>query len=88
MAPKPLPPTPPRIPVAVQFREAIAKAEANGFSRPDMTLRLTLADESRLRRDRSVPTGDIRFRDGAMRFLDVPVVAGGVEVSTLQITES
>ena len=88
MAPKPLPPTPPRLPVAVQFREAITKAVANGFSRSDMTLRLTLGDDSRLRRDRSVPVDDIHFSDGVMRFLDVPVVAGGVEVSALQITES
>lgn len=88
MAPKPVPSPPPRIPVAVQFREAITKAVANGFSRADMTLRLTLSDDSRLRRDRSVPVDDIRFCDGVMRYLDVPVVAGGVEVSALQITES
>ncbi|HVM98799.1 MAG TPA: hypothetical protein VMT68_01190 [Caulobacteraceae bacterium] len=87
MAPKPLPPAAPHVPAAVQFREAIAKAEAAGYARPAMTLRLTLADESKLRRDRSIAVDDIQFRDGVMRYLDVRVIAGGVTASALETTE-
>ena len=82
--PKPLPPIKPRVPIAVQLREAIAGAEAEGHARPDMTLHLTRADDSLLRRDRSVAIEDIRFQDGAMRYLDVRVVVDGVAVSALE----
>ncbi|HUO13114.1 MAG TPA: hypothetical protein VMU37_10210 [Caulobacteraceae bacterium] len=82
--PKPLPPIRPRVPVAVQLREAIARAEAEGHARPDMTLHLTRADDATLRRDRSIAIEDIRFSDGVMRYLDVRVVVGGVATSALE----
>jgi hypothetical protein len=83
MASKQPQPTAPRTPVAAHFRDAIANAEAAGVARENMTLRLTLADESRLRRDRSVALDDIHFAHGVMRYLEVKVVSGGVEVSAL-----
>jgi hypothetical protein len=86
MSQKFVPPLKPRQPVATVFREAIAKAEAEGIARPAMTLRLTLADEAHLRRDRTVALDDIRFSDGVMHFLDVKVVAGGVATSDLEIS--
>lgn len=82
--PKPLPPPKPRVPIAIQLREAIAEAEADGHARPDMILHLTRADDSLLRRDRSVAVEDIRFDEGAMRYLEVRVVVGGVATSALE----
>ncbi|HTX47972.1 MAG TPA: hypothetical protein VME40_01160 [Caulobacteraceae bacterium] len=82
--PKPLPPIKPRVPIAIRLRDAIAEAEAEGHARPEMTLHLTRADDSLLRRDRSVAVGDIRFVDGAMRYLDVRVVVDGVAASALE----
>ena len=70
--------------VAVHFRDEIAKAEAQGVSRTDMTLQLTLSDVSHLRRDRSLPVADIKFADGAMWYLGVKVEQGGVPVSVLR----
>ena len=83
-SPKPLPPMKPRVPISIQLREAIARAEAEGHSRPDMTLRLTRADDSHLKRDRSVAVDDIHFSGGVMRYLDVKVVVGGVAASSLE----
>lgn len=83
-SPKPLPPPKPRTPISVQLREAIANAEAEGHARPDMTLRLTRADDSHLRRDRTIAVDDIRFSGGVMRYLDVKVVVGGVAASSLE----
>jgi hypothetical protein len=74
----------PRQRVATVFREAIAKAEAEGVKKKAMTLHLTLADDADLRRDRSLPLTDIRFSDGVMHYLDVKVVRGGVTASALQ----
>ena len=82
--PKALPPLKPRVPIAIQLREAIAEAEAEGHARTDMTLHLTRADDSHLRRDRSVAVEDIRFSEGVMRYLDVRVVVGGVDASGLE----
>lgn len=83
-ASKPVPPQKPRQRVSTQFREAIAKAEADGVAKKKMTLHLTLADDADLRRDRSLPLTDIRFSDGVMHYLDVKVVRGGVTASALQ----
>ena len=78
------PPAKPRRKVADQFRDAIVQAEADGVAKPDMTLRLTLADEADLRRDRSVPLADIRFSEGVMHYLGVKVVAGQVAQGALE----
>jgi hypothetical protein len=67
------------------FREAIAKAQEDGVGKPDMTLRLTLRDETSLRRDREVALDEISFAGGVMHFLDVKVVAGGVTESALEL---
>ena len=69
---------------AVHFRGEIEKAEAAGLAREDMTLRLTLTDVSKLKRDPSLAVTDISFSGGAMRFLGVKVEAGGVPESVLQ----
>ena len=72
---------------AVHFRGEIEKADAAGFARADMTLRLTLADASKLKRDASLAVADISFSGGAMSFLGVKVETGGVLESVLQHPE-
>jgi hypothetical protein len=67
------------------FRAAIVQAELDGVAKAQMTLRLTLRDESELKRDRSIPVEEISFIDGEMRFLGVKVTPGGVAVSTLDL---
>jgi hypothetical protein len=52
-----------------------------------MTLRLTLTDVSKLKRDESLAVADISFSGGEMWFLGVRVEAGGVPVSLLQHPE-
>ncbi|MBV8684842.1 MAG: hypothetical protein JO111_18360 [Caulobacteraceae bacterium] len=69
---------------AVYFREGIEKAEAAGLARAGMILRLTRADESKLKRDPSLAISDISFSEGTMRFLGVKVELGGVTVSALE----
>jgi hypothetical protein len=76
-----------RAPPAVQFRGEIEKAEATGLVREDMTLRLTLTDVSKLKRDESLAVADISFSGGEMWFLGVRVEAGGVPVSAPQHPE-
>lgn len=66
-----------------EFRTAIEKAEADGASRADMVLRLTLRDVADLKRDRSVAVEDISFVGGVMRYIGVRVAPGGVAVSVL-----
>lgn len=77
----------PNLPTAQQrvakLRAAIELAEAEGVAKDAMVLRLTLRDESDLKRDRSIPVEEIRFADGQMTFLGVKVVCSGVTVSTL-----
>jgi hypothetical protein len=70
-------------PPAVVFREAIEQAEADGVKKAKMTLRLTLRDDSDLKRDRTLAVTDISFKEGEMRFLGVKVEPGGVVVSVL-----
>ncbi|HEY3814401.1 MAG TPA: hypothetical protein VGL66_14350 [Caulobacteraceae bacterium] len=65
------------------FRTLIAQAEQDGLSKADLVLRVTLRDESKLKRDSSVEPHEIAFKDGKMSFLGVPVVAGGVAESVL-----
>jgi hypothetical protein len=67
----------------VHFRAEIERAEAAGVLREDMSLHLTLNDVNQLKRDRSLPVTDISFADGAMRYLGVKVIEGGVAVSVL-----
>jgi hypothetical protein len=67
-----------------EFRQAIERAEADGATRDDMILRLTLRDAADLKRDRSVSVEDISFAGGVMRYIGVEVAPGGVAVSGLQ----
>ncbi|WP_187449201.1 hypothetical protein [Caulobacter sp. 17J80-11] len=68
---------------SADFRHAIVTAEAEGLRTDALTLRLTLRDESELKRDPAVKVEEISFAGGVMRFLGVKVVAGGVAVSSL-----
>jgi hypothetical protein len=74
--------------IAVRFRREIERAEAEGTSRADMVLHLTLNDADRLRRDRAVPIPDISYAGGPMRYLGVLVESGGVAHSVLEIPHS
>jgi len=74
------PPAPP----AILFRQRIADALADGAAIGDLTLRLTLGDARRLRRDTDVALDAISYNGGEMRFLGVKVVEGGVDASTLE----
>ena len=56
-----------------------------GVEREAMTLRLTLRDASNIRRDGEIPVQDLSFTGGEMRLLQVKVVAGGVDVSKLDL---
>ena len=67
-----------------EFRRAIEQAEAEGVSKDDLVLCLTLSDTADLKRDPSIPIHDISFSEGVMRFLGVKVAPGGVTSSTLQ----
>jgi hypothetical protein len=82
-APQARRPAVPRKP-AVEFRDAIEKAELDGVARDDMLLKLTLSDASELKRDRTVAVADISFTGGTMRYLGVKVSQGGVPQSTLE----
>jgi hypothetical protein len=65
------------------FRRQIEAELAAGHSPQALTLRLTHADASHLKRDRSLAVDDISFAGGVMRFLGVRVEAGAVTVSEL-----
>jgi hypothetical protein len=73
--------------VALRFRQEIEHAEARGVARADMTLKLTLGDVNKLRRDRSLPVADISFAGGVMRYLGVAIDQGGVAESSLHCGE-
>lgn len=77
-------PSSPPAPPAVLFQRRIQDALTDGAVVADMTLRLTLGDARRLRRDADVPLEAISYHDGAMHFLGVKVVEGGVEASVLE----
>lgn len=78
-------PTPRRPSAAIRFRTEIEKAEAEGVARKNMTLELTFADVSELKRDRGVAVSDISFTGGVMTFLGVKIVQGGVSTSVLSV---
>ncbi len=77
-------PPPPPQPPAKLFQRRIEAAVADGGALADMTLRLTLGDARRLKRDADVPLDAIRYSDGVMHFLGVKVVEGGVDASVLE----
>jgi hypothetical protein len=68
---------------AIRFRSEIERAEADGIPREDMTLRLTLSDVHKLKRDPDLAVADISFGDGVMRFLGVRIEEGGIAESAL-----
>ncbi len=74
----------PPVSPAVQFGGEIQAALAEGASPDAMTLRLTLNDGRRLRRDQTVPLDQIRYAEGTMHFMGVRVVEGGIEASVLE----
>ena len=67
------------------FRTQIEAARAEGVDVGDMTLRLTLGDVQKLKRDATVPVQDIRFADGVMTYLGVRIEPGNVPASTLDV---
>jgi hypothetical protein len=81
MSPRPIPTR--RVSPAALFRGQIERAEADGVTREQMTLRLTHADTSILKRDRDLAVADISFSEGVMRYLGVKVEEGRVTVSEL-----
>ena len=72
-----------RPPPGPLFRAQIEAAEAEGAHRDDMTLRLTLNDVTKLKRDPDLPLADLSFTGGVMRYLGVKVEQGGVAESVL-----
>lgn len=57
------------------LRQAIGAALEDGLAPGAMLLRLTHRDLALLKRSAEVELHEIRFKDGAMSFLDVPVAA-------------
>ena len=78
-------PVPPRGSLATKFCGEIEAALLAGVDVEAMTLRLTLRDASNIRRDGEIPVQDLSFTGGEMRLLQVKVVAGGVDVSKLDL---
>jgi hypothetical protein len=76
------PSMPPQAPAEL-FRDQIEAAVAEGVAPEDMTLKLTLGDTHKLKRDPKVALADISFAGGVMRYLGVKVEQGGVPESTL-----
>jgi hypothetical protein len=86
MAKSPNPgPTVSRASPATVFRKQIEAAVMEGAVVEDMTLRLTLGDAHKIKRDTSLALEDISFADGQMRFLGVKVEQGGVPASALDL---
>ena len=79
---RPPPPRPAR-PPGETLRAAIEAAKAEGVAAEEMTLRLTLGDALKLKRDPQIPVADISFAKGEMRFLGVRIEEGGVAASVL-----
>lgn len=71
-------------PPAVLFRRRIEEALNEGVLVGDMALHLTHGDARRLRRDADVPLEAISYSGGAMHFLGVRVVEGGIDASVLE----
>jgi hypothetical protein len=74
----------PQPPPAVLFQRRITDAIADGAVAADMTLRLTLGDSRRLKRDADLPLEAISYQEGVMHFLGVKVIEGGIEASVLE----
>jgi len=72
-----------RLSPSVAFRREIEAAVAEGVALDDMTLRLTLGDVNRIRRDPALAVEDVSFTGGVMRFLGVKVAPGGIDASAL-----
>lgn len=70
---------------AKRFGREIAAAQRAGTDPSELTLRLTLMDASKIKRDREVPLEDISFSPEGMRFMGVRVVEGGVKSSDLMV---
>ena len=73
----------PRLSPATLFRREIEAAVAEGVALDAMTLRLTLGDVNKIRRDRELAVSDVSFTGGVMRFLGVKVAPGGIQASAL-----
>ena len=84
MAKPPRPPPAPERP-GDHFRREIEAAKAEGVAPDDMTLRLTLGDVHKIKRDRGIAVDDISFAGGVMRYLGVKIEQGGVDASALDI---
>ena len=72
--------------VAAQFQTEIQKHLAEGVPLDALTLKLTLGDANKLKRDPGLALTDISFADGVMKFLGVKVEQGGITVSSLSRT--
>lgn len=59
---------------AVDFANLVNKAVADGADPATLALRLTLRDESEMKRNRIIAVSDISFAGGQMRFLGVRVL--------------
>lgn len=68
---------------ARRFGREIVSAIASGVAAEELTLRLTLMDASKVKRDPSVALSDISFSPEGMRYLGVRVIEGGVRSSEL-----
>jgi hypothetical protein len=80
---RPPPPPSPSEPPARRFSREIVAAVASGVSEDELTLRLTLMDASKIKRDRTIALSDVSFSPEGMRFLGVRVIEGGVRSSEL-----
>jgi hypothetical protein len=76
---------PKALPPAQRFRAEIEKARLDGVALSDLVLQLTFSDTARLKRDRTVPTEDIQFGGGELRYLGVKVVEGEAAASELVV---
>jgi hypothetical protein len=74
----------PMVSPATLFRGQIEAAIGGGVKPAKMTLRLTLNDGRRLRRDDSVPLDQISYLGGQMHYMGVLVLEGGVDASVLE----
>jgi hypothetical protein len=84
MSQPPIDPRPRPRRASEDFRAAIAKAQAEGVSKDDMILRVTLDDANELKRDPAVGVDEISFQ-GGMRFLGVKVIGARIVRSVLEV---
>ena len=68
---------------AQRFGREIQKALTAGTGAGELTLRLTLMDASKIKRDPEIALADVSFSPEGMRFLGVRVMEGGVKSSEL-----